>query len=321
MKLASADGLTGFGDCAPLPEMGTETSALAEQQLCRGLEACTGSMPQRALAELDRQHTTPAARCGLETALLDLLSQQAGLPLACWLNERASQTISVNAALGALDDHVDTRAWDALAQGYTVLKAKMGVYSREQEQERVVALAHILPAEAALRLDANGRWDEPQARSVLMSLGDLPIESLEEPLAVPRRDALKRLQALVPWPLALDESLRVWRTDDLCADPPVRRLVLKPMVLGGLLPALRLARHGQAAGLEVVVTTTIDSAAGVWAALHLAAALNSDTAHGLGTGAWLQEDVGRGPIVQAGKLALNPVPGLGFRPLPDRPFG
>ncbi len=68
-------------------------------------------------------------------------------------------------------------------------------------------------------------------------------------------------------------------------------LVLKPMVRGGLRPALALAQAGVTAGMGAFATTTFDSSVGTAAALHLAAALNSDVAHGLGTGEHLAGDL------------------------------
>jgi len=96
--------------------------------------------------------------------------------------------------------------------------------------------------------------------------------------------------------------------------PPVRRVVLKPMVQGGLVPALALARRAREAGVECVVTTTVDSAVGVTAALHLAAAVANDLAHGLATSAWLESDVGNPPQPTGGVLRLADRPGLGCVP-------
>jgi L-alanine-DL-glutamate epimerase-like enolase superfamily enzyme len=140
----------------------------------------------------------------------------------------------------------------------------------------------------------------------------LPVESLEEPLAEPTPARLARLQASTPIPLALDESLPAFGLEAILAAPPVRRLVLKPMVQGGLLPCLSAVR--KAPELEWVVTTTVDSAAGTWAASHLAAAIGSPLAQGLATAEWLARDLGRPPSLRSGRLRLAERPGLGFCP-------
>ncbi len=257
----------------------------------------------------------PAACCGLETALLDLLAQQAGLPLARWLNPRSAAAVKANAVLGGLDQPVVERALAAVAEGYSVLKLKVGLAAGHEEIPLLHDLARCLPAGVSLRLDANCAWNEKEAEDFLGALAGLPVESVEDPLASPDRAGWFRLQAEVPFPLAADESLRIMGADMVFSQPPVRRVVLKPMVLGGLVPALALARRAREADVECVVTTTVDSAVGVTAALHLAAVVANDLAHGLATSAWLLRDVGGAPLVDRGVLRLGGGPGLGCCPV------
>ena len=310
IELRDAEGRIGFGDTAPLPEAGSENSTQAEAWLARELPRQVGLTAERALAQLPPVADHPAARCGLETALLDLQAQRLDLPLARLLNPQAGLRVPVNASLGTTDGQLDARAADALAAGYSVLKIKLGVYPYEQELARLRQLAAQLPAGCRLRLDANRAWPEPECDRWLAALAQLPIESLEEPLAGPTPDRLARLQASTHIPLALDESLSAFGLEAILAAPPVRRLVLKPMVQGGLLPCLYAARG--APDLEWVVTTSVDSAAGTWAASHLAAAIGSPLAQGLATAEWLARDLGRPPSVRAGWLQLPERPGLGF---------
>lgn len=316
VRLESKEGLCGFGDCAPLPEMGTETLVVAERQLQLGTEACVGVDALTALAKLDNWHSTPATRCGIETALVDLLAKHAGVPVARWLTYRTAGSVKINAVLGELDDSIESRAQHAIEEGFTVLKLKLGVNPIAEEQSRLIALVATIPRGVKLRLDVNGGWGVTEFQQILPVLRELPVESLEEPLADFKPERLRQFQSMVPWPLALDESLSGWQRqlDGLFENPPVRRMVLKPMLLGGIMPALKLAKRGQRAGIESVVTTTVDSAVGVWAALQLAAALEKpDVVHGLNTGSWLIDDVGQGPIQQAGRIKLGNDPGLGFR--------
>jgi L-alanine-DL-glutamate epimerase-like enolase superfamily enzyme len=64
--------------------------------------------------------------------------------------------------------------------------------------------------------------------------------------------------------------------------------------------------------MQCVVTSSIDSACGVLAAAHLAAALDNGLAHGLATSSWLTADTGTPPTITNGRLALPDTPGLGF---------
>lgn len=317
IRLETDVGLTGYGDCAPLPQAGTESLEHAASRLEFMAGKLSGMTPETALDLLDAEvRDAPAACCGLETALLDLLSQRAGMPLAQWLNPRSPASVKVNAALGALDHETLPRALAAVEAGYLVLKLKVGLSPPRDELALLCDLAGRLPVGVSLRLDANRAWDAADARDFLNALAGLPVESIEDPLAVPDREGLRRLQAGSPFAVAADESMFLLGAEALLAEPPVRRIVLKPMVQGGLRPALALAQRAHEAGVECVVTTTVDSAAGVRAALHLAAAVANGLAHGLATSSWLGSDIGDPPRVANGRMHIGGEPGLGFRKMP-----
>jgi o-succinylbenzoate synthase len=322
VRLWTADGSIGYGDCAPLPQHGTETLEAAGERLSAQLVNLAGWEVREALTSLDPPaRGAPAARCGIETALLDLLGQGNGRSLAQQLGRTPRSRVPVNAALGALGPDSGQRIRLAAGNGYRVVKLKVGLRPLAQELACLEALADGIPPGVRIRLDGNGRWTESEAGRFLAAVRDLPVESLEEPVAQPSAAGLKRLQALVPWPLALDESLPQWNLRRLLDDPPVRRIVLKPMVQGGLLPALALAGPARDVGVEVLVTTTFDSAVGVWAALHLALVVGGRVPHGLGTCCWLAEDVGEGPPLADGYMTCPLRPGLGFVPAAGMPGG
>jgi L-alanine-DL-glutamate epimerase-like enolase superfamily enzyme len=188
-----------------------------------------------------------------------------------------------------------------------------------RELQRLDDLAARLPPGVALRLDANGAWEADAARAFIAGVAALPVESLEEPLRQPDRRSLSELQRGAPFALALDESLVRYRPQALLARPPVRRLVLKPGVLGGLLPTRELAQAASAAGIEVVFTSLVESAAGVWPTLQLAASLPGDLAHGLATSSWLARDLGEPPEAAHGVVALPLAAGSGFHPAAPEP--
>lgn len=312
-------GHRGYGDCAPLA--GTESVAQAHDWLSEQQNALAGRQTAAALGNLPPPgHCPHAARCGLETALLDLVARQQQLPLYRWLEPQASAMVQVNASLGSLDRETGTRL--GAAAGFSVLKLKVGLLPVAQDIDNLRRLAGSLPEGVSLRLDANQAWNREQARHFLAGTGGLPVESLEEPLHAPCLEELAALQLLAPFPLALDESLTQLSHEEILSRKPVARLVLKPMWLGGLQSALNLGRKAQQAGLESLVTTTLDSAVGSWAAVHLAAALdagNHAMSHGLATSAWLSRDVATPPAIRDGRIVLGENAGLGIQQINGDP--
>ncbi len=280
LRLRTADGMTGWGDCAPLPEFGIAEAAA------------------RDLAE--------------ECALLDLAAQRARVPLGGWLSGvPPARSVAVNAVLGAIFTVTPQAMRDSLMAGFRVLKIKVGAGPLADEIDHLRQICATLPAGVGLRLDANGAWDEVDTRRFLAACLPLPIEGIEEPLRGPDAATLRRLQAAVPFPLAIDESLHLIDRDFWQA-PPVRRLVIKPARVGSLLASIELGLRARAAGVECIVTSSLESACGLTACAHLATAIAPDSCHGLATAGWLASDTGDVPAIVGGRMLLPQIPGLGF---------
>jgi o-succinylbenzoate synthase len=277
---------TGRGDAAPLPELGTETLAECLRELQR--------------ARFDALPATPAARCGVEQALLDLQAQQAGMPLARMLDPSAHLHVPASALLSANTIADLARdAQGAVAEGFGTLKLKVGL---EDDYARAAVVRDAAGPAVKLRLDANGAWDAEAALRKLRELAPLDIELCEQPTP-----DLAGLEGS-PIPLAADEMVA---SDPDGALERARFVVLKPMLLGGLIPALRLARRAHERGRQVVVTTSLESAVGRAGAAHLAAAvlaLGTQPAAGIATGRLFIDEAGPDPFA----------PRLGMVQIPDR---
>ncbi len=316
LKIEDDQGHIGYGDCAPLPTHGTETAAEALATLESALPRLARIPDSDCLDRLPDAKNAPAARCALETALLDLMAKQKDIPLHHWLNPKSKSEVKVNTSIGVLDEGSLQRASTAIDKGYSVIKLKIGVSAPQLELRLLTRLCADLPASVRLRLDANRAWDVATTKAFLKGISQIPIESLEEPLARPDIKALAQLQDQTNITLALDETMTDLDREGFSQLHSLRRIILKPMALGGLLPALNLGQRAYKLGIETVVTTTMDSAAGVWAATQLAAALDTESklCHGVGTCEWLQQDLGEGPEIRNGKIIIPPAPGLGFTP-------
>jgi len=310
IQLHDDSGRVGLGDCAPLPEVGTESMQQAQAQLEAVLHRLDGRDPEAIFADLDNLVQTPAARCGLEMALIDLMAKAQTISAARWLNVAACESVAVNQNAGTpavmLASTVDAP--------FVLVKLKVGVLSVDEELAQLRQLAQRYPA-SRFRLDANQGWSRQDAEQFIRGCDGLPIEALEEPLGQIDFQGLADLQEQADFPLALDESLARLDWSTVLAQRPVKRVVLKPMREGGIAVAWGKAQQLQAAGMECVLTTTIDSAVGVWATIHLAAALGvagQDLAHGLATSSWLAQDLLPVEAGLAERIYLPDRPGFGI---------
>lgn len=330
LRLESENGARGYGDCAPLPKSGQASTAAPGSVLAAQVQELIGLPADQALLAIDSAHggCPAAARLAIETALLDLASQFAGQPLAHYLGSAAERaggcripsSVAVNAALGSVEQVDDAAVRAACSEHFTVLKLKVGMAAVDLELKRLRQIAERLPAGVRLRLDANRAWSHSDAERFLRGCVDLPIEMIEEPLAQPTLQRLQAVQAATAIAIAIDESAELLPIEQVLRTPQVRRLVIKPMRLGGLRSALLLARRAAEVGLECIVTSSVESACGVTAAAHLAAAIDNRLTHGLATSAWLAADTGWPPTIVDGRLLLPRAAGLGFTPAEETGF-
>lgn len=315
IQLTDDQGNSGYGDAAPLPEIGTEALRESEERLNALVPTLIDWEPEQALHLLTDAATTPASRFGLETALLDLQAKQQAIPLYRLLTDQDPKAVQINASIGSLDNKVIERAASAATAGYNTLKLKLGLYPLAQELSQLQHLCEQLPEHCTLRLDANRAWKTDEATQLIRGLDDLPIESLEEPLINSDPETLRQLQQLAPFDLALDESLSTYLQHHALSELPVRRIIIKPTLLGGLLPSLDLIQKAHLQGVRCVITSSLESSAGIWPLLHLAAAadrLTEPAVHGLATASLFKSDLGRAPAISNGQVRLDDRPGSGF---------
>ena len=310
----SHGGFHGFGECAPLPAAGTEATQAAKSALSSLAEGGFDE-PERLHALADAlTRRTPAVACALESALLDLEARTQGIPLCRLLGDAPAASFRVNSLSGSA---CENDLLKACREGFEVVKLKVGHGSWEEELRCLESLMPQLPGNLRLRLDANGAWHPPTARRFLAAAKALPIESIEEPLKSPTLEALASLQEETPIPLAIDESFHRLDPEKLFGQPPVRRLVLKPMALGGLKKTLELARRSVAAGMEPIITSTLESAIGLHALCQLTVAVESFSPgnhHGLATADWFRENLAAPPRIMQGRIFPGDCPGIGVTP-------
>lgn len=298
------DGQRGVGEATPLPRW-TESHGDCGETL-RGLAESWPGVPDAA---------TPAARHGVTLALHDAQARAAGVPLGRHLagpDAPVADAVAVNATIGdaPVAETVD-RAEAAVDAGYGTLKLKVGVRDPEVDVERLCAVRDAVEAGITLRADANGAWDYTTARDVLVDLADVGVEYVEQPVPATELGALSSLRGRGVG-VAADESLAEYSVREVVEADAADILILKPMALGGPESTLRAAGKARTAGVSSVVTTTIDGAVARAAAVHVAACLPGDRAHGLATGDLLAEDLGADPVpVVDGRISVPDGPGVG----------
>ncbi|PSQ45653.1 o-succinylbenzoate synthase [Halobacteriales archaeon SW_7_68_16] len=307
-------GETGLGEATPLPGW-TESVGECESALTEALDAGAGGDHTAGLLALQATET-PAARHGFACALLDADARADGVPLYRWFDEdRRCRSVPVNATVGdaGVEDTV-AAAETAVDAGFDCLKLKAGARDLAADRERVRAVRDAVGEAVTLRLDANGAWDRPTAGEAFDRFADVGVTYVEQPLAASDLDGLADLRG-GPVGVAVDETLATHRMADVLDAGAADVAVLKPMVLGGPGNAYTLATRAREAGVDPVVTTTVDAAVARTAAVHVAAALPDVRPCGLATADLLATNLAADPApVADGDIAVPDGPGIGLDP-------
>ena len=301
LSLRNADGCIGYGEATPLPAFGTESLDAAR----RSLEVSSALLEGAAI----------------DSALHDLVAQDAGQSLASWLAAKqggsARPTVKVSSLLVSQSPRALTlEARHAVEIGFRTLKLKVGAGPMSSDLERVAAVRSAVGSAPRIRVDANGAWSPDQARGRLEALASLDLEFVEQPVAAGDVAGLARVRRDASVPVAADESA--------CSESELRSVldaeaadlvILKPSAVGGISRARAAVELARAAGVGVVPTSFLDGAVAVLGALHLASSLPGHLpTSGLATSALLENDLAPPPVPEDGRLRVPTEPGLGARP-------
>ncbi len=221
------------------------------------------------------------------------------------------ERVPVNAIIPSSDVETTRRlVEEALQQGCTTIKTKVGAPDFDEDVERVAAIREALDdagVQGAIRIDTNQRWTLAQAVERIAVLDAIAggLEYVEQPVA--DRMELRELRRRSDVRVAVDEGIRL-SDDPVGAVAALRGVadvaVFKSIPLGGVIPALELAAR---CALPVVVSGSLDSSVGLASGLWLAGALPElPLACGLGTGSLLAHDVVSQPQqISAGELRVT----------------
>jgi L-alanine-DL-glutamate epimerase-like enolase superfamily enzyme len=287
------DGVVGLGETAALSLRGGDA-------LTRIVEDLEGLRPLQAGGAENPAGVSTQARAALEIALLDLAGKLAGQPAWRTLGAAEARALECNATLTAAPPEAVARQASLWAErGFKTFKLKVGM---EGDVEQVAAARPVLPANARLRVDANGAWDVPRASERLAEM--VPLELAEQPVAtIPE---LRELRHLTRVPLAADESVASVE-DARAAAPACDYATVKLAKVGGPRAALAIAQ-----ALPVYLSSALEGPVGIAAAAHVAQAIpDAGLAHGLATGLLFSETIGRGAELDGAMLRVPDGPGLG----------
>jgi L-alanine-DL-glutamate epimerase-like enolase superfamily enzyme len=308
-----ADGTLGFGEASPLPAFNGETRAGAMDAVAAAREVVEGEdvrgFRRIAARVAGRTGGSGAARCAIETALLDALGKQARLPLwALWGGAERTLSTDVTLPIASVADAGRAAARWA-AEGFRRLKIKVGGPRAGDDLARVLA-AHEAAPEAELMLDGNGGLGAEAALDLLADLrahGVTPV-LFEQPVPGPDLDGLAEVARRGGVPVAADESVATAADALRVAARAAARVVNIKLMKSGVVEALAIAAAARAAGLDLMIGGMIEGRMAIGASACFAAGLGGFAFVDLDTPLFLAADPFEGGYAQRGpEIDLGPI--------------
>ncbi len=331
LRLTDEAGREGWGEASAAPLMTGETLASIAASTEYLVTKLLGQSVAEAAAISPLQEAclygNPSAKSCVETALMDLLAQRAGLPLYQMLAgaEMASATRRIDMLHMLASGEVEAEIEEAMAlrrQGYRQWKIKVGAGDSASDLQRIQRLCALLEGDV-VSADANQALSVLAASALAQAGASSGLAFLEQPYRVGMMAEMVALHRVSGLDLCADESIHALH--DIVehgAAGAAQGASLKLIKLGGTQALVQAGRLCLARGMKVnlackVAETTISAAATAHAGFAL-----REVAWGFSmSNRYLANDVCAQPLtpidgaVFASQLSL---PGLGFAPEAER---
>ena len=327
VRITDEDGRDGWGEASSAPLMTGETLGSIDastQYLASSVAGTTISGAADIPSLLDGiLYGNPSAKSCIETALMDLLAQRAGLPLHALLagEAHASCTQRIDMLHMLASGHADDELEEARAlrsQGYRQWKIKVGAGELAGDLQRVRLLCEALRGDV-VSADANQSLSITAASAIAAAGLEGGMTFLEQPYRAGSMEAMTNLHLASGLALCADESIH--GMDDIAAHSRAQAaqgVSLKLIKLGGTQALLDAGRLCLSLGMHVnlackVAETTISAAATAHAGFAL-----REVAWGFSmSNRYLAQDVCDQPLEpRDGAVSVDQLnrPGLGYAP-------
>ena len=258
LRVTLADGTQGYGEAAPFPEVGGETreSCLRTlHQLCNtvlGRSAASYKEVGHSLSEQARAY--PAARCGLETAIIDAYCRAANIPMwQLWggADVRARKT-DITIPIADLDKTVAlARAW--YGRGFRLFKMKVGK-DVEDDIRRLEAVHRTFPGISFIG-DGNQGFSRQDCLTFAQGVKGFggTMVLLEQPVVRDDLESMAVIRRETGIPVAADESVRSLADAQKVVARDAADYINIKITKTGVVEAMEIASFTIASGLKLMI--------------------------------------------------------------------
>ncbi len=272
--------VSGLGECALFKGLSAEDTPSYTDHL----ESFCNNPSADTLPEIS------SIRFGYETAMLSLNARGSSRLIESAFTTQSSP-IQINGLIWmGTKQEMCARIAEKLDAGFRCVKLKIGGINFDDEAELLANIRREFPSGSIeLRLDANGAFTPQNALDRLNRLSEFDIHSIEQPIKSGQWEEMARLCRLSPIPIALDEELIGFHSDDfktrLLDTISPTYIILKPSLCGGFKESDRWIELAENRNIGWWATSALESNIGLNAIAQWVARYNPTMPQGLGTGA------------------------------------
>lgn len=295
VRLTLADGTQGYGEIAPFPEVGGETreASLARAQLLATHLVGRSVRHYRALAYalVEDAPDFPAARCGLETAMLDAFCRTASIPLWSLFGGMDVRPYETDITIPITDlAHTLALAQGWYQKGFRLFKMKVG-HDVEDDIGRLDAVHRACPGITFI-LDANQGYSRSEAVAAVEGVRSFGgrILLLEQPLPREDIDGMAALRHGWNVPIAADESVRSLADLHAVQQRQAADFVNIKITKTGVMPAVDIAAVARGSALHLMIGGMVETRVAMGCSLGLVLGLGGFEVLDLDTPLLLAQD-------------------------------
>jgi len=318
VRVTLSNGVQGYGEAAPFPEVGgeTRTSCLtALAQLGRAMLGYSSDQFKHVAIQMKEQAPEqPAARCALETAVIDAHCHAMTLPMwKYWggadLRERETD---ITIPICTLEKTLEL-ACGWYQKGFRLFKMKVG-QDVEHDIQRLEAVHRELP-DVAFIGDGNQGFSRKECltftKEVIRFGGRMVL--LEQPVAREDLDGLAAIRRETGIPVAADESVRSLADARQVVERNAADFINIKIMKTGLIEAHEIALFTLASGLKLMVGGMLETRIAMGCSFSLVLGMKGFDVLDLDTPLLLDEDPVQGGYKYSGpRISPWIQPGLGM---------
>ena len=276
---------SGIGECPLLKGLSADDSPGFEEKLlniCRQINEGEFS-----LESISRSF--PAIGFGLESALIELKNNNEHILFPSEFTQGKAGIVTNGLIWMGKEEYLRKQIGEKIDSGFTCLKLKIGSIDWQTEKSIIAEIRRQFPAnELTIRVDANGAFSPETAPKILNELAELNVHSIEQPIKAGQWQALARLCASTPIPIALDEELigiaeKIEKQKLLEIIHP-KYIILKPSLLGGFSASEEWITIAEKLNIGWWATSALESNVGLNAIAQWTFTKQNTLPQGLGTG-------------------------------------